>query len=205
MKVFKRNAVVITVLLFVCVAVYLNWSYSRGQELSVDAKTTDDSASVTEDAETGTKSDTDSEDDTGTDTDTEDQDSSSLYYEEDSNTSASDYFATARLTRAQARDAATALLQEAATVDAASQEEIDSALNSITAMANYSIQEAQIENMLLAKDFDDCVVFISGEGVNVIVPAPEEGLSDESVAVITETVVSELGVTADQIKIIEVN
>ena len=32
MKVFKRNAVIITVLVFVCVAVYLNWSYDKKTE-----------------------------------------------------------------------------------------------------------------------------------------------------------------------------
>lgn len=195
MKVFKRNAVIITVLLFVCVAVYLNWSYNRGQELSADAEITGDSAAVTDDAAT----------EEGEDGDTED-DSAGLYYEDGSTDLAvSDYFNNARLTREQARDEATTLLQEAAAVETASQEEIDSALNSITAMANYSIQEAQIENMLIAKDFTDCLVFINDGSVNVIVPAPTEGLAAESVAIITETVVSELGVSADQIKIIEVN
>ena len=29
MKVWKRNAVVAAIVLFVCVAVYLNWSYGR--------------------------------------------------------------------------------------------------------------------------------------------------------------------------------
>ena len=33
MKAFKRNMVILTVLMFVCVAVYLNWSYNRGQEV----------------------------------------------------------------------------------------------------------------------------------------------------------------------------
>ena len=35
MKAWKRNAVLATVILFVCVAVYLNWSYGRG-EAAVD-------------------------------------------------------------------------------------------------------------------------------------------------------------------------
>ena len=30
MKVWKRNAVVAAIVLFVCVAVYLNWSYQSG-------------------------------------------------------------------------------------------------------------------------------------------------------------------------------
>jgi stage III sporulation protein AH len=31
MKIWKKNAVLATVILFVCVAVYLNWSYGRGE------------------------------------------------------------------------------------------------------------------------------------------------------------------------------
>ena len=38
LKVFKRNAVIITVLLFVCAAVYLNWS-SNKDAASADALT----------------------------------------------------------------------------------------------------------------------------------------------------------------------
>lgn len=34
MKLWKRNAVVAAIVLFVCVAVYLNWSYDQGQSVS---------------------------------------------------------------------------------------------------------------------------------------------------------------------------
>jgi len=193
MKVLKRNAVILTVLLFVCVAVYLNWSYNRGQDLSVGTEVaeSDSTASPSDDAE--------ATDDAGTDAE-----SGSLTYEKDSG-SASDYFSSARLSRQQARDSATETLQQAAAVDTASQEERDNALAAITVMADYVVTEAQIENILMAKDFADCVVFISANSVNVTVPAPEEGLSAISVAKITETVMASLDVTADQIKIIEVN
>ena len=36
MKLWKRNAVVAAIVLFVCVAVYLNWSYQQ-DEVGVDA------------------------------------------------------------------------------------------------------------------------------------------------------------------------
>ena len=32
MKILRRNAIIVTVLLFVCVAVYLNWAYNRQEE-----------------------------------------------------------------------------------------------------------------------------------------------------------------------------
>ena len=94
-------------------------------------------------------------------------------------------------------------LQTAATSETASQETIDSAMNAIAAMANWSMLETQLENTLLAKDFSDCVVYISEEGVTVSVPAPADGLSEAAVARITEAVTS-AGYTADQLTVIEI-
>ncbi len=34
MKIWKRNAVVAAIVLFVCVAVYLNWSYDQTESVS---------------------------------------------------------------------------------------------------------------------------------------------------------------------------
>lgn len=187
-KNLKRNAVVAAVLLFVCAAVYLNWSYNNRID-SVDeamAKA-EDEAMASADAE----------------------------YEatlgqgeaaEDGNLSAnvSEYFASARLTRQQSRDEALSLLETAAGAEAASQETIDSAMNEIACMATWSMQEAQIENLLLAKDFDDCVVFMTDDAVTVALPAPMEGLSEADVARVTETITSETEYTAAQIKVIEI-
>jgi len=77
-------------------------------------------------------------------------------------------------------------------------------MESIAAMATWSMQEAQIENLLLAKDFADCVVYMSSTGVTVAVPAPVEGLSEAAVARITDTITTETEYTASQIKVIEV-
>ncbi|MFR5783363.1 MAG: SpoIIIAH-like family protein, partial [Oscillospiraceae bacterium] len=117
---------------------------------------------------------------------------------------ASDYFAQARLTRQTSRDEALELLQTAASAESASQETIDSAMNAIAAMANWSMLETQLENTLIAKDFSDCVVYISGEGVTVAVPAPAEGLSEAVVARITEAVTTGTDFTADQLRVIEI-
>ena len=198
MKVFKRNAVIITVLLFVAVAVYLNWSYNRGQDLAAEDPTL-----------TGVMQN-EGETENETEEEGEERDSASLYFgpaEPPTGTlseSAMSYFDTARLTREQARDSAATLLQEAVAIGTASQEEIDNALNAITVMANQSLQEAQLENILMAKDFEQSVVFIRNDSVSVIVNAPLEGLSEVAVARIMEAVISELGVRADQITVIPV-
>ena len=168
MKKAKRNIVIAAVLVFVCAAVYLNWSYNRSEDVST----------VSEDA---------AGDGTETSAGTED-----------------DYFARARLTRQSSRDEALGLLETAAAGEGASQETIDGAMDAIAAMAAWSMQEAQIENLLLAKNFSDCVAYISSDGVTVAVPAPVEGLSAAAVAPVPETGMAETGREAESIRVIEV-
>jgi stage III sporulation protein AH len=61
-----------------------------------------------------------------------------------------------------------------------------------------------VENLLIAKGFADCVVYIGSGGVTVAVPSPSEGLSEEAVARITEIVCRETEYEAAQLSIIEV-
>mgnify|MGYP002508660951 CR=1 FL=1 len=66
------------------------------------------------------------------------------------------YFAAARLNRQQARDSALSLLQ-----DAAGREDADEAVktqvnDTIQTMADYTVTEAQIENLVIAKGYADC-------------------------------------------------
>ncbi len=171
----KKYITIAAVLLCVCAAVYLNWSYNNektGSTSLSDAELAN--AKSGEEAASGLSEEV------------------------------SDYFAEARLTRQQSRDEALELLKAAAASETASQETIDGAMEAISAMANYSMLETQIENLLLAKDFAECVAFISADGVTLAVPAPAEGLTAEDVAKITDAVVAETDFAATQIRIIEV-
>ena len=177
MKKTKRNVAVIVVLLFVCAAVYFNWSYNA-QWGSADAEmaAAEDAAMAAANADG----------------------------EAAAASASTDYFAKARLTRQQSRDEALSLLKSASAAEDASQETIDSAMRAISAMASDSMTETQIENLLLAKDFSECVVYITDDGITVAVPAPADGLSTAQVATITDVIVSETDYTAPQIKVIEV-
>ena len=73
----------------------------------------------------------------------------------------------------------------------------------IETLASSTISEAQIENLVIAKGYADCVAFIGDGGVSVVVSATESGLQDADVARITEIVTNETGVPASQITIIE--
>ena len=55
----------------------------------------------------------------------------------------------------------------------------------IQTLASYTVSEAQIENLVTAKGYTDCVAFIGDESVSVVVSAREGGLTDADVAKIT--------------------
>lgn len=118
-------------------------------------------------------------------------------------TEGSDYFASARLSRRQARDSALALLQEASgKADGSAAKE---AAQGIEALAGYTLSEAQIENMITAKGYEDCVVFLSDGSASVVVSSTSDGLQTEDVAKITDIVTRETGLRASDIKILEVD
>lgn len=189
---WKRNAVVATVLLFVCAAVYLNWRYAgdaaadQAAEVSAQQETENGgSTKVLGDASL-VGGEVVSAQDTGT-------------------TAVSSYFDTARLSRQQSRDNALSLLREAAEQEGAEQAAIDEANAAIQTMADYTMLESQIENLVIAKGYADCVAFMGENSISVVVSAAEDGLQTEDVAKITDIVLSETDYTADQIKIMEAN
>ena len=110
-----------------------------------------------------------------------------------------DYFAASRLSREQARDEAVSTLKELSESETADQTAKDEA----AALAEDSVTEANIESMIRAKGYEDAVVMIGDESVNVVVAPPEGGLQATDVTVIKDIVVAEAGVTAGQIKIVE--
>lgn len=114
-----------------------------------------------------------------------------------------DYFATSRLTREQARDEAVSTLRELSESDQADQAAKDEAAAQISALADDSVAEANIESLIRAKGYADAVVMIGDSSVNVVVAPPDGGLQATDVTVIKDIVVSETGMTAGQIKIVE--
>lgn len=194
-RLWKRNAVVAAIALFVCAAVYLNWNYEQeaqagktlGQSAMVGSETNDplitgDSSAQTA-GEEGTQTGETQTTDAGTD---------------------STYFATARLNRQQARDSALSLLQDAAAREDADETVKTQVNDTIQTMADYTVTEAQIENLVVAKGYTDCVAFIGEGNLSLAVAAPEGGLTETDTAKIVDVVNQTAGFTADQIKIIEV-
>ena len=185
MKLWKRNAIAAAIVLFVCGAVYLNWSYSQDTEAGKN---------LGEAALVGSQSDPLLEDGSAAEKDGGETASAG---------EGSTYFSTARLNRQQARDNALSLLQEAAEDEKADQAAVDEANAAIQTMADYTVTEAQIENLITAKGYTDCVAFLGEDSISVVVSAMENGMTDSDAARIGEIVMEQTGLSADQIKIIE--
>ena len=189
-QLWKRNLVAATVLLFVCAAVYLNWKYASGvtgETTEAGQKILGESTLVSGGAQTG-------EEETGT----------AGEAEETSADAGDDYFASARLSRQQARDSAIALLREAAESETADVAVANEAAETIQVLAGYALAEAQIENLVTAKGYADCVAFMGDGAISVVVEA-DGGLQTEDVAKITEIVLSETDYTTGQITVLEAN
>ena len=116
---------------------------------------------------------------------------------------ASDYFAQTILTRKQARDEALEVLKSVAASDSALPETIETALNDISQIAKDIENESNIETLIQAKGFEDCIAVISEGKATVIVKT--DGLLANEVAQINEIVYETAGILPTDLKIIEKN
>ncbi len=187
MNVWKKNLVAAAVLVTVCAGIYVNWLYST-------------------DAATVSLTDTlDSERILAADTLVLSEDMAAIAAGEELQTTAGDYFAAVRLSRQEARDTALNLLQEAMaySTDGTGRKDVESAAE-LETIVQTALSEAQIESLIIAKGYADCVAYMTGEGISVAVSSPEGGLQQEDVAVIADIVMSQSDYGLDTIRVVEV-
>ena len=94
-------------------------------------------------------------------------------------------------------------MREAAADENAAAEAIDEANASIQTMAAYTLSEAEVENLVIAKGYADCICFIGEDSASVVVSSTVDGLTEADIARIAEIVCEETGLSLGQIKIIE--
>jgi len=189
MSIWKRNAVIATVALFVSMALFLNWSYGRGG----DEPAAGDYV-LFEDTETGRV------------LSGEYLDSAALASRPSEITSldSSGYFATARLNRQKARDTALQILRDTSDRETATADLRGRADEEIHTIAMNALAEARIESLVIAKGFTDCVAFLYDGGADLVVAAPLSGLVQADVARMTDIVVSETGISPENLTIVPV-
>ena len=180
----KKQLMMVALVAALGVAVYLNYYFTNEPSLSAGA----DTPSSSEDGAlgdayfvNGTVSDEPKEE---TSTDGADAES---------------YFDKARSSRTAAREETLRLLQETLGRADASAEEKKQAQEQAAVVAGRVLQESNIENLILAKGFEDCVVFIDGEACGVVVKA--EQLQQQESLQILELVMSHAQIASKNVQI----
>lgn len=174
---WKKNLLAAAVLLVVCAGIYMNWMYTNDTDVG-DFEDSLDADKVM--SEEGLLQDGD---------------------ETNTVNTATDYFAAVRLSRQQARDSAVELLQEAMSYGDGADTTSSAQLDEIVRMA---LSEAQIESLVIAKGYTDCVAYMSDDGISVAVASPEGGIQSEDVALIADIVLSQTEYTIADIHVVEV-
>ena len=184
MKIWKKNMVAAAVLVTVCAGIYVNWLYMDDNTATSLVDTLDTQKVMSDDTLVLS------------------EDMAALSAGEDIQTTSTDYFAAVRLSRQQARDGAVNLLQEAMAYSE-STKEAESAVE-LEQIVQTALSEAQIESLIIAKGYVDCVAYMSSEGISVAVAAPEGGLQQQDVSVIADIVMAQSDYSLDDIRVVEV-
>lgn len=186
MRVWKKNLVAAAVLVTVCAGIYVNWLYTEDYTAmnladAVDAEKvlSDEALLLSEDV-------------------------AAISSGEEVQTTSTDYFAAVRLSRQQARDSALNLLQEAMAYSGEETGKDTESAMELESIVQTALSEAQIESLIIAKGYTDCVAYMSGEGISVAVSAPEGGLQQQDVAVIADIVMTQSDYSLEDIRVVEV-
>lgn len=157
----KRNLIILSVMLLIGLAVYLNylWFYHPADHVGYG----DNNASAGADNGDATQVDA----------------------------PASDYFAATSLARETSRRESMEVLQKVA--DSCEGEERENALAQISAMAAAMEKEANVETLVKAAGYEQCVTVINGDTASVVVSG-EVPLDAARVAAITSIVYEQTGI-----------
>lgn len=201
MKMQKRQVVLAALVVALGAAVYLNWQFSNGnQNLAAEAAASRSSGALGQarlvNASVASSASGSSSAAPATASGAASAPAASAA------PAADDYFATARLNRQKARDSATELieqtLEDAQASDAAKKEAVQQAAQ----IAQAQLKESNAENLIKAKGFADCIVFLQ-EGECSVVVKPGTASMENDAVVVKDAVASQTNVSYDKVKIVE--
>lgn len=192
----KRQLILSALILALGTAVYLNWQFSSNKELIDtnriiatkelgEAKFVNNTVEENKNEESGEKK----EENTGEEA------------KEDSQENASEYFSKTKAARQKARDEATDMIKEILEDVKSSEETKAEAIKQAAIVAKNIEQEANIESLIRAKGFKECLAFIQNEECSIVVGGAE--LTENLAVSIKDIVSGQGGIAADKIKIME--
>lgn len=182
MKIKKRHIVFAAMLVALGAAVYLNWQYAdAGSLIAPSSKELGEVAYVNAEAKATA-------------------DEAEAASKEQSGDTA--YFAKAKTERQQSQDTATNLAKEVLTLAESDAEARKEAVEQLNELEKRYLAQTNIEGVLKAKGFSDCICFISDDGCSIAVRSSE--LKDNSPLIIKDAVLSQYDIDFNDITIVEV-
>ncbi|MDR0530555.1 MAG: SpoIIIAH-like family protein [Oscillospiraceae bacterium] len=180
----KRQLVLMTLVLALGAAVFVNWYYSR-PDTAVDGKpmaaTTAAAANTTPNEHLG----------------------DSQYVHNPYSTAAGEYFAGAKLRRQAAHDEAKETLDAVITDSKASAKAVADAGKSLQKLASAIKLEADCESLITAKTGSECLVMIDDENVQAVLGG--EPIDGATALQIKEILLGKTGLDSDRVTIVELN
>ena len=192
----KRQLTILTLILALGVAVYLNWEYAKTDSsfvLPSQTQAEEDALLANAQAEDAPVMEA-----------LPDKNYGEAQLVSVSENSSDQYFETARLTRTKTRDEALDKLQQSLKATGLTEEEKAQLKDTLSSTISNISLESDIENLVKAKGFADCVVFIDGENVDLAVKTGPEGLSKNEVAQLRDIILGKVQTSAQNISIVEV-
>lgn len=175
----KRQLVMAALVMALGAAVYLNWQFSGDQQLlATDALSSEKEIGTAQlvNGEAGEK-------------------------EEEAAAQQGETLAQAKLSRQKARDEAVELLEQVLKDAASSDEAKKEAVTQSATIAQNVLQESNIENLVKAKGYSDCVAVIQNGECSVIISGALQNESDA--VVIQDIVTAQTSFEPSKIKIVE--
>lgn len=111
------------------------------------------------------------------------------------------YFSSVQIDRQRTRDEAIETLRAVVDNESATEAAKNEALAEIQKLASIMEAEANIETLIVAKGFSECVAVLSDDGASIVVSS--DGLLPAQISQINEIVYSQAGIEPINVKIIE--
>ena len=192
MKKHRQGFTLLTLAVALGVAVYLNWEYAKTADESLIADASAQNTVVMDELAVETQ------------TETADKNYGEAQLVSVNKKSGSDFFEQARLNRTKSRDEALDSLKKSLKGSNLSGAEKDQLTKELSAQIDHINTENEIETLIKAKGFADCVVFIDDGKVNVTVMTSSDSLQADEVAQIRDAVLSRCDVSAQDICVVEI-
>ena len=195
----RKKLTLLSLVVALGVAVYLNWEYAKtgasayGLTVDGEAQSTVQTAAEVEEVSLD-----------GEEQPTADKNYGEAQLVSLSSEELSKYFDEARLNRTKTRDEALDTLQKSLKNAKLSDTEKKELTDQLSAVITSIAAEGEIESMVKAKGFIDCVAFLDGDKANITVKTKNDELTKSEVAQIRDIVMENSEISAQNITIVEV-